>query len=61
MADVRPGSTRELIEAVKKFSEDSGRQSRRLLWLTVTIACLTAVMVVAVGVQIMIMAHVVSE
>ena len=44
----------ELIAAVKNFSADSRKWSRRLFWLTVTIAFLTFVMVVAIAVQILI-------
>ncbi len=52
MGDVPPGSTRELIEAVNKFSEDSARQGRRLFWLTVTIACLTIVIAILTAMMV---------
>ena len=45
----------ELKTAVNKFSEDSSRWNRRLSWLTVTIAFLTVLMLVAIGLQIIIM------
>ena len=45
----------ELKEAVNKFSEDSSGWSRRLAWLTLAIAFLTVLMLIAIGFQIIIM------
>jgi len=46
------GATKQLEETIKKFNEETSRQTRQLLILTWVIAILTFVMTVGVGLQI---------